>query len=166
MDAVTESLEFSGEVLRRGFWLYLWEIAAPGGATVYYVGRTGDSSSQNAQSPFNRMGQHLGFNVKSNVLRRRLVALGITPEDCHFHLVTHGPLLAEAATMDGHRINRDVVAGLEKALADAMTAAGYNVINPVYSKKPIDAELFASVRAAFAKHFPKLRTPAGPCLHE
>ena len=38
------------------------------------MGRTGDSSSSNAQSPFNRMDQHLGFNKRSNVLRRRLKA--------------------------------------------------------------------------------------------
>ncbi len=156
MAPITESLTFTGEVLRRGFWLYVWEITPPGGSPIYYVGRTGDSSTQFAQSPFNRMGQHLGFNVKSNVLRRRLGALGFAPEECQFHLVVHGPLLAEALSMELHRASRDVVAGLEKALAESMAAAGYEVINPVYSKKPLDAGLFRTVRHAFAEHFPRL----------
>jgi hypothetical protein len=77
----THAFAFSGQLLQRGFWLYVWEIQPRDGATIYYVGRTGDSSSQNAQSPFNRMGQHLGFNVKSNILRRRLKNAGIAPEE-------------------------------------------------------------------------------------
>ena len=46
------------DALERGFWLYVWVIDGAGD-TLHYVGRTGDSSSSNAQSPFNRMGQHL-----------------------------------------------------------------------------------------------------------
>ena len=49
-----QSLSFSGELLQRGFWLYVWEVTAADGRTVHYVGRTGDSSSPNAQSPFTR----------------------------------------------------------------------------------------------------------------
>jgi hypothetical protein len=47
------------EVLRRGFWLYVWQINLRGRAAVYYVGRTGDSSSLKAQSPFSRVSGHL-----------------------------------------------------------------------------------------------------------
>ena len=155
----TQTLTFSGDVLRRGFWLYAWEITTPGAEKVCYVGRTGDSSSQNAQSPFNRMGQHLGFNAKNNVLRRRLGAWGVVPEDCRFQLVAHGPLLGEAETPEGHAERRDIMAALEKALADELKAAGYDVMNTVSCSKPLDPELFAEVRAAFAGHFPALEEP-------
>ena len=53
-------MAFNGEVLERGFWLYVWEIAQ-GSQVHLYVGRTGDSSSARALSPFNRIGQHLDF---------------------------------------------------------------------------------------------------------
>lgn len=152
----TQAFAFSGQLLQRGFWLYVWEIAPRDGATIYYVGRTGDSSSQNAQSPFNRMGQHFGFNIKSNVLRRRLVKSGIAPEACEFRLVAHGPILAEAESVEEHRRARDVIAALEKALADAMSTVGYHVINPVHCRMKLDDELFTTVRAAFAQHFPRL----------
>jgi hypothetical protein len=52
------------------------------------------------------------------------------------------------------------VAALEMALAGALSAAGYAVMNPVNSRKPLDPALFAEVRAAFAEHFPKLHTGA------
>src|SRR5256885_9870877 len=120
MPAAAYAFTFSGEILQRGFWLYVWEIRSRGSDAVYYVGRTGDSSSTNAQSPFNRMGQHLGFNVKSNVLRRHLQKRGLRPEECRFNLVTHGPLLDEVGTVDEHRAARDSIAAMEKALADAM----------------------------------------------
>jgi len=152
----TQAFAFRGQLLRRGFWLYVWEIQLPDGAAIYYVGRTGDSSSVNAQSPFNRMGQHLGFNIKSNVLRRRLESSGIVPEACEFRLVAHGPILDEADSQDDHRRRRDVVAAQEKALAEAMAAAGYNVTNRVDCRMALDRVLFVAVRAAFGSHFPKL----------
>src|ERR1043166_7379581 len=89
MPPVTYSITFDGDLLRRGFWLYICEIEKPDRSLLYYVGRTGDSSSSNAQSPFNRMSQHLGFNERSNVLRRRLTARDIDLETCNFRLVAH-----------------------------------------------------------------------------
>ena len=74
-----QTLTFDGAILQRGFWLYVWEITPAGAAPLYYVGRTGESSSTHAQSPFNRMGQHLGFKEASNALRRQLLAQGVTP---------------------------------------------------------------------------------------
>jgi hypothetical protein len=156
MAAATYTFIFSGQLLERGFWLYVWEIRSREGRTIYYVGRTGDSSSPNAQSPFNRMGQHLGFNDKSNVLRRRLEQLGIAPESCEFRLVEHGPILDEAASIEEHRRARDIVAALEKALAEAMCAAGYDVINTVTCRMPLDEGRFVLVRDGFAAAFPRL----------
>jgi hypothetical protein len=153
---VTELLTFSGRLLARGFWLYVWEITTPQGELLYYVGRTGDSSSVNAQSPFNRMGAHLGFNVKSNVLRRRLMKNGNDPELCTFRLMAHGPIMKEAVGLEEHRKQRDIIAALEKALASALCEAGYNVINTVNCRKPLDEKTFADIRSAFSADLPKL----------
>src|SRR5882762_11773349 len=89
MKARTHELNFHGEILGRGFWLYVWDITTPEKRHLQYVGPTGDSSSNNAQSPFNRMGQHLGFNKNSNVLRRRLKSKGIDANKCDFRLVAY-----------------------------------------------------------------------------
>ena len=153
-----QTLSFDGAILQRGFWLYAWEITPAGEAPLYYVGRTGDSSSTHAQSPFNRMGQHLGFNEASNALRRLLTAQGVAPEACHFKLVAVGPLDAEstADTRAEHDERRDKIAAMEKALADLMQASGYNVINRVDCKKTLDLQVFAAVRQAFAGALPRI----------
>jgi hypothetical protein len=156
MRGTTHAISFDGAILSRGFWLYVWEITTAGGQKLYYVGRTGDSSSANAQSPFNRMGQHLGFNANSNVLRRHLACKGVSPEESTFHLVAHGPIQEEAVTDEEHYIHRDNVAAMEMALAEAMTTAGYSVINSVKSKKTLDDEIFLKVLLEFTKHFPLL----------
>src|SRR6267143_2177251 len=109
MKPLTHSLTFDGALLERGFWLYVWEITHAGGESIYYVGRTGDISSCNAQSPFNRMGAHLGFNANSNVLRQHLQKRDIDPEKCTFRLIAHGPTMKEAVTFDEHRALRDIV---------------------------------------------------------
>jgi hypothetical protein len=155
-ESTTHELKFNGAVLSRGFWFYVWEITTSDGSLIYYVGRTGDSSSSNAQSPFARMGQHLGFNANSNVLRRHLEAKGFRPEKCSFRLISHGPILEESASQDDHRNRRDSIAALEKALADAMKAAGYTMLNAVACKKSLDSNLFENIRSAFALQFPKL----------
>ena len=157
-----QTLSFDGAILQRGFWLYVWEITPAGAAALYYVGRTGDSSSTNAQSPFNRMGQHLGFNEASNTLRRQLQVLGVTPEASQFKLVAVGPLDAES-TEDSraeHDERRDRIAAMEKALAGLMLESGYNVINRVHSKKSLDLQGFDGVRQAFAGAFSKIRGEA------
>lgn len=156
MELATHELKFDGEILQRGFWLYIWEITTQEQKNIYYVGRTGDSSSINAQLPFNRMGQHLGFNDKSNVLRRRLEGIGIDPAKCIFRLVAHGPILEEATTRELHRERRDTVAGFEKALAKAMTEAGYKVMNTVNCRKMLDEEQFDQILNTFAVEFPKI----------
>lgn len=158
MEPVTHQLAFDGRILQRGFWLYIWEITPPSGPTVHYVGRTGDSSSLNAQSPFNRMGQHLGFNVNSNVLRKHLASAQVQPEQCRFRLVSHGPILEESDHPDIHRERRDIVAALEKSLAEALCASGYHVLNTVRCRVAVDSDRFALVREAFAEHFPALLT--------
>jgi hypothetical protein len=155
MKTKTLELNFNGELLQRGFWLYVWEIETSKKKHLYYVGRTGDSSSINAQSPFNRMGQHLSFK-KGNMLRHHLESKNIVPETCLFRLIAHGPILKETTNLDEHRKRRDNIAAMEKALADEMTAVGYNVINTVNSRMKLNVTKFVPVRAAFAFHFKRL----------
>jgi len=144
-------------MLHRGFWLYVWRVEAPGGEYLY-VGRTGDSSSPNATPPYQRMGQHLGHRPNQNALRTHLEKRGVQPEHCtKFHLIAHGPLFQEAEDMDAHRAPRDIVAAMERALAEELTDAGYEVMNRVNSNQPLDHALLATVRDAFAAHFPRLK---------
>ena len=164
MTASLQTLSFDGAILQRGFWLYVWEITPAGEAPLHYVGRTGDSSSTHAQSPFNRMGQHLGFKDASNALRRRLLAQRVAPEACHFKLVALGPLDAESSqdTRAEHDERRDRIAAMEKALADQMLESGYNVINRVHCKKTLDLQVYEGIRVVFAGAFPKLLNGVQP----
>ncbi len=151
-------VRFNGGILQRGFWLYVWEVTPVGGAPLYYVGRTGDSSSTNAQSPFNRMGQHLGFAKNSNMLRRHLTQHGAVPESSSFRLIALGPIEQEAETPGRreHDQRRDLVAAMEKALAELLASSGLEVMNRVSSRKTLDEARFKQVRAAFARAFPHL----------
>lgn len=156
MKARTHTLTLPAAMLERGFWLYVWRVETPSGEYLY-VGRTGDNSTPYATPPYQRMGQHLGHQKNQNALRKHLESKGIEPERCHaFHLIAHGPLFPQAQDMASHLAPRDIVAALEKALAEALTAAGYDVMNTVRCLKPLDAKLFAKVQTAFAPHFPSL----------
>lgn len=151
-------LQFDGSVLRRGFWLYVWEVSSAGQAPLHYVGRTGDSSSTKAQSPFNRMGQHLSFAENSSMLRKHLVRYQLEPEVCSFRLIALGPLEQESKEVGRaeHDERRDVVAAMEMALAAAMQDVGYRVMNKVRSRKTLDERRFNDVLTAFAEKFPAL----------
>ncbi len=158
MAATLQQLCFDGAILQRGFWLYVWEVTTPEGGNLYYVGRTGDSSSTKAQSPFHRMGQHLGFAATSSMLRNHLSPKNAAPESCTFRLVALGPL--EQESKEEHRREhderRDLLAAMEKALADLMNSAGYDVMNSVSCKKELNPVRFAEVREAFTRAFPAL----------
>tara|TARA_B100000678_G_C18210692_1_gene503246 strand:+ start:1544 stop:1993 length:450 start_codon:yes stop_codon:yes gene_type:complete len=144
----------------------VWRVTTKDGELLY-VGRTGDSSSPHASAPFKRLGQHLSQNDKQNPLRRHLEARGISPEICEdFEFIAHGPVF-EALThaedddletrKQRHYPVRDQIAALEKALADALSEVGYDVLNTVRSRKPLDQSVWSSLRTAFAEHFPELR---------
>lgn len=168
----SHELIFKGEWLERGFWLYVWEVTVPRRkAPLYYVGRTGDSSSLNAASPFNRMGQHLDLRSSASaaMLTRNLKARGIGPEQltrCRFRLIAVGPILKEGRPKDSkapsvaewteHHRRRDLVAALERDLAEGLREAGYDVINTVKSRKATDPRKWRTIRRELAAHFPKL----------
>lgn len=154
MSASLHNLSFNGGLLERGFWLYVWEILPAKGDAVLYVGMTGDSSSANAQSPFNRLSQHLGSNRHSNALRRQLVAKDIEPESCRsFEMIAYGPIFPHASTDEEHKASWRLVAALEKALRDALLTAGYTVLNDVRCHQVLNEEHWQAVIAAFAGRF-------------
>ena len=161
MIARLQSLTFPGALLRRGFWLYVWEIETAKGDKCLYVGRTGDSSSPNAQSPFNRLSQHLGSNKHANALRRQLQKVGMEPESCRsFEMVAFGPIFPEVETMIDHHPARNKMAAMERALRDALHEAGYRILNSVYCNHKPDPEEWREVLAAFGERFPKLKPAA------
>jgi hypothetical protein len=152
-----QSLSFSGSLLERGFWLYVWEVTAADGYTILYVGRTGDSSSTNAQSPFNRLSQHLGTNKHANALRRQLLKASIDSNACRsFEMVAYGPIFPEVASKAEHEPSRNIVAAMEKALRDALHNAGYQVLNDVKCRQMLDDRQWQEVLAAFSERFTKL----------
>ncbi|HKP35656.1 MAG TPA: hypothetical protein VJT71_02270 [Pyrinomonadaceae bacterium] len=157
MKPALHKLSLPGAMLARGFWLYVWEVTDVKGKKWLYVGRTGDSSSPNAQSPFARLSQHLSQNPSSNALRRNLMNAGVDADTCAaFELHYYGPILAECSTMELHGPARDTIAGLEKGLRDALHTAGYPVLNEVKSRHEVDEELMTGVLNAFAGKFEKL----------
>src|SRR4051812_14536535 len=125
--AKTFTVSLDGEMLRRGFYLYVWRITTPEGETVLYVGRTGDSSSPHAQSLFNRLGQNLGTLANASMVRNNLEKRGIAPVKCQFDMVGFGPIFEEAPGKDmaTHKPVRDKVAAAEKQLAEDLAAAEY-----------------------------------------
>lgn len=165
-------LEISGAWLERGYWLYVWEVRVPRRKhPLHYVGRTGDSSSLFAASPFNRMGQHLDLRKSASaaMLAKNLERVGVHRSklpSCSFRLLALGPLFPEGkvsdhnnptkAESDSHRLYRDKIAAAERDLAQALRLAGYHVINTVLCQKPQDKKLWKQVLAGFEKHFPKI----------
>ncbi len=136
------AMRFDGALLGRGFWLYVWRIT-DGERSVLYVGRTGDSSSSHASSPFKRIGQHLdaGPNAKGNALARQLKRAGLPQERCTFEMVAVGPLFPEQKDMAHHKTYRDQAGALERALADHLRAAGHDVLGNHPREAPCNKEL-------------------------
>ena len=125
------TLSFPGVMTQRGFWLYVCKITSPEGKLLLYVGMTGDKPSRRTGSPLERMAAHLGRNKNSNAIKRNLdQKVELTPEQCRsFEMIAHGPIFP--ATDDKERFDEswDKVAALERALRDALKAAGYHVLN-------------------------------------
>lgn len=152
-------MEFSGRLLKRGVWLYIWDIK--GDERHLYVGRTGDSSSPNASSPFRRIGQHLDtrLNAKGNALGRRLREAGINPESCTFEMIAIGPIFDEQASLTDHYPLRDKTAALERALADELKLRGYKVLG-VHPRSVLpDPDLFRQVVEKLHLSFPRRSAP-------
>lgn len=142
------SISFSGRVLKRGFWIYIVDVRGPHGRSVY-VGRTGDSSSPNASSPFSRIGQHLDLRpkAKGNALLRNLRLAGIDPTVCAIEMIAVGPVFAEQPSFERHRPFRDRAAALEHGLAEALREKGYSVLGKHSARISPDAKLLPKIVA-------------------
>jgi hypothetical protein len=139
-------LSFSGTVLERGFCLYVWRVTC-GKELFLYVGRTGDSSSRFAASPFTRVGQHLDLRPKAsaNMLLRHIRKRSLDPQRCNFKLIAIGPVFPEQSTLAAHRHHRDMIAPMEAALAEYLRAKGHDVCGSHSSKLKLNTELFGQV---------------------
>jgi len=147
MSINTYQMEFNGEVLERGFWLYVWKIIE-GSAVHLYVGRTGDSSSAHASSPFNRIGQHLDFreNAKGNSLAKRLKEAQINPKKSKFRMLALGPFFSEQETFEAHKPYRDQMATFEYELARHLKNHGYSVLGTHHQGAKVQATLLHEVK--------------------
>lgn len=147
-------ISFSGAILERGFWLYVWRISCCS-KEFYYVGRTGDSSSQFASSPFSRLGQHLDIrpSAKANTLLRHVRSQGLDPLECNFELQAYGPLFPEQASLELHRNYRDQIAPLETVLADLIRGMGFNVVGVHGKPSRASPELRQEVERVFRETF-------------
>lgn len=145
-------------LLKRRFWIYVWEVEIGTGGVLHYVGMTGDTSTYNPQSPFKRATDHLGFNDNSNPLRRYLNEKGHALESCSaLGLVAYGPLYDVPSDPKAYRATRGKVAALERELSGALRAANYEVVHADPGCRfEYEPAKFSELLAAFAKHFPKL----------
>jgi hypothetical protein len=157
MSPEIHELTFNGGILELGFWLFVWEITTPEKDLLYYVGRTGDSSTVNSHSPFNRIVQLLSINDQKNALRTTLDQHKIEATECDFRLVAYGPILKQAATFDEHTKSREIIGGLESKLINELRASGYTVFNTLNRRKPLENELWPAIRKAFESTFPNLK---------
>lgn len=160
MSNVVYYVKLPPEILSRGFWLYVWIVTLKSGKVVHYVGRTGNSSSAKAQSPVSRISGHLGPNENANALKRHLRKHGIDFSECDaLEFLAHGPLEHEVENWTDHKPRRDRTHALERDLCEALTEAGYEVMNKVTCRLSTDREAWESVRTAFSQRFDRLLAP-------
>lgn len=153
------TMKFDGHLLNRGFWIYVWQIKGPLSHHVY-VGRTGDSSSPHASSPFKRIGQHLdpSPNAKGNALGKQLRRAGVRYEECTFEMVAIGPLYPEQADFEAHKPIRDQMAALERAIADELRQRGYVILGTHPRPGSPDECLLSQLLALIDSKFPVIAT--------
>jgi hypothetical protein len=150
-------MSFDGDLLRRGFWLYVWDVTDVERQTrVLYVGRTGDSSSANASSPFRRVGQHLDLkaNAKGNSMAKQLQRAGIDPAECKFQMTAIGPIFEEQCDFESHKHYRDIIGAVESALAAHLQDRGYTVIGNHDLMEAPDQALWHDVQRLVNVRFP------------
>ena len=146
MNLKVQTMTFDGAVLNRGYWLYLWRITS--GANLFiYVGRTGDSSSNNAGSPFTRIGNHLDSRptAKGNSLWKQLTKEKVNPQKCNFEMTAIGPIFPEEKETTKHRERRDQMAALEREISNYLKTSGFKVLGVHHSNKRNDQNLIDSV---------------------
>jgi hypothetical protein len=154
-------MSFDGELLARGFWVYVCKVTHPNGVCLY-VGQTGDAAYAKAQSPFNRVGGHLDLRerAKANTLTKQLNVRGIDPLSCSFELVAVGPIHPEQPCKKDHRACWGDVVAAERELARFLQQRGYDVVGESYYKAGGDRVIVNQLLDAFEKRFPKVEKAA------
>ena len=163
----TYEIRFQGALLQRGFWLYVWRVTE-GPRTVLYVGRTGDSSSRYAASPFSRLGQHLDLRetATANMLLRNLRKAGLNPVACSYSLFAIGPIYPECDTLESHRETRDLLAPLEAAIAARLRADGHEVLGTHSRPRvPVTGDMYEELLESFRAALNSSIVPANSALH-
>lgn len=151
MNKKLHKIYFNGALLERGFWLYVWKIVH-GKDIYFYVGRTGDTSSPNASSPFRRMGMHFDLkpHAKANCVIKHLRQKSINPFNCTYKFFAYGPIFPEQKDMDEHRIYRDRIAALEAELAyNIMSELRCCILGTHPKRKKVDTDIFAELWSKF-----------------
>ena len=148
-------MEFEGGMLQRGFWIYIWRITNISGEWLY-VGRTGDSSSSNAGSPFTRIGQHLNFrpNAKGNSMLKQLKKANVDIISSKFEMIAVGPIFDEQKDFDSHKPIRDIISAIEKAIALILCHRNYKVLGIHQSTSALDSSILNLVIEKIDKYFP------------
>ena len=146
------SVSIAGQMLQRGFWLYIWRIRSRS-RVFYYVGRTGDNSSINASSPISRLGQHLSFQsyASANMLIRHMRSNRINPYTCKLEMIALGPIFPEQKTMKQHVHYRDIIGHIESALAIHLRKRGLLVLGKHPRTGDVDRDLLSSIVSKFEK---------------
>ena len=151
------NMSFHGEILERGFWIYVWGIKCNDQRYIY-IGRTGDSSSPNAASPFNRIGQHLNFkeNAKGNSLAKRLKEVGVNPSISTFRMQAIGPLYPEQDSFEKHCQYRDRMATIEFELAKYLLSKGLNVLGHHHKGSHVEETILSEIKLNITKFIEKI----------
>jgi hypothetical protein len=150
-------MSFEGQLLARGFWVYVWRVSHPKGV-CFYVGQTGDAGYAKAQSPFNRVGSHLDLRetAKANTLAKQLNARGVDPLSCAFELVAVGPIHPEQSCKDDHTPCWNDVVAAERQLAELLQQRGYDVIGKNYYKATGNPVIVEQLLDIFRERFPEV----------
>jgi hypothetical protein len=152
----TYKMSFQGEILKRGFWLYVWQINSE--RKYLYIGQTGDSSSPFASSAFIRAARHLDLKdtAKSNSLFRKLKTADIDYLNCQFEMLAIGPIDEEQQAMPEHSPLAAKIRALEGALANELKNRGYEILSTHHKIKNLDDVLFRKVLIAIERDLPRL----------
>jgi len=158
-------MSFDGALLERGYWIYTILIYHRSGKKYLYIGRTGDNSSKNAGSPFQRVANHLNLlpSAPMNAIKRLIEQNEYKPSECQFRLIAVGPLFPERKD-ESHWPIRNKMTALEKSVADHFRSKGYDVIGGHKDNDAKDPQLTKKVVEALEPEIQKeIRRLKKPC---
>ena len=160
---LTSRLQFDGDVLRPGFWIYVWRVRSLRGELIC-VGNTGDPEAVTTLAPFHLMGSDLATHpLMPGALYRCLLNRGIAPTACEYEFIAHGPIYPEDGNEAGgegaHRCHGQQVIAAAETLVIALRAGYYDVESFVQDSDDIPGlELWERIYHAFVPHFPLMST--------